>query len=137
MDPYSPHPPIDNIFFLFVSFIRAYITSLQPLNFLLNVPEDQTVQAFHQHSHNARFVLLQIYGLFQPLLQHHPIHRQMLQDSYMFAINCIHTKFGTHPHYAQPPTVTPDTTTQFPRPIPPPTPLSNFPLPPLLHRRRK
>ena len=163
MDPYSPHPPIDNIFFLFVAFIRSYNTTLHPFNFLLNVPEDQIPAAFHQHSHNARHVLLQIYGLFQPFVQHSPIHRQMLQEYYMFAVNAIHTKFGTHPQYALPPPTAPDTTTniqlpqhqqyqrpqipaqQMPhiptqqRPLPPlptTTTLSNIPLPPLLQRRQ-
>jgi hypothetical protein len=79
----------------------------------------------------------------------------MLQEYYMFAVNAIHTKFGTHPQYALPPPTAPDTTTniqqpqhqQYQRPqLPrqqrplPPTPttttLSNIPLPPLLHRRQ-
>ena len=97
MDPYQPHPPIDQIFFIFQAFIRVYLTTAQPIDFLLNVPAEQTVQVFTQHSLNARHVLLQIYGLFYPFVAYHPIHRQMLQDCFRFAIQMIHTKFGTTP----------------------------------------
>ena len=103
MDPYNPHPPIDNIVFLFQAFVRVYLTTAQPINFLFNVPDDQTVQVFSQHSLNARHVLLQIYSLFFPFVAHHPIHRQMLQDTFRFANQMIHTKFGTTPQ--QPDTI--------------------------------
>ena len=46
MDPYNPHPPIDNILFLLQAFVRVYQTTTQPFNFLFNVPEEQIVQVY-------------------------------------------------------------------------------------------
>ena len=113
MDPYNPHPPIDNILFLLQAFVRVYQTTTQPFNFLFNVPEEQIVQVYIQHSLNARHVLLQLYGLFFPFVQHHPIHRQMLQEAFRYANCMIHTKFGTTP--PQPDTIViPQPASSFP-----------------------
>ena len=113
MDPYNPHPPIDNILFLLQAFVRVYQTTAQPFNFLHNVPEEKVVHVYIQHSLNARHVLLQLYGLFFPFVQQHPIHRHMLQEAFRFANHMIHIKFGTTP--------------QQPETIILPQPVSSFP----------
>ena len=97
MDAYHPHPPIDIIVFMFQSFVRIYFTTTNPIDFLANLPADQIILAFKQHSLQARHTLYQIYRLFFPLVAPNLYHQQILETAYKGAIQMIHIKLGTTP----------------------------------------
>ena len=97
MDAYHPHPPIDIIVFLFQSFARIYFTPNNPIDFLGDLPPDQIIPSFQQHSLQARQTLYHLYALFYPMLASSPYHQQILESAYKNAIQMVHIKFGTTP----------------------------------------
>ena len=97
MDFSIPQPPVTYAVHIFHTFVRVYLTVHQPINFIHNLTPEQISQAFIDHSLRARNILLQLYGLFQPLVVNYPFQQQALEAAYYHAVQAIHTKFGTTP----------------------------------------
>ena len=95
MDPVQPHPPIDIVLYIFTAFTRVYYTSNRPIDFIQHRDRESTQLHFKTHSLQARQALFNLYTLFQPLVVANPIHQQMLESAFLYAIQLIHTKFGT------------------------------------------
>jgi hypothetical protein len=97
MDPHVAHPPVDQAAYIFYAFTRIYFTHNQPIDFNQQYTPEQIPRIYIQYSEQARHVLLQIYGLLQPLVATDPIKQQSLETAYLYAVQMIHTKFGTNP----------------------------------------
>jgi hypothetical protein len=97
MDPLVPHPPVDIATYIFIAFSRLYFTTNQPINFNYNQSGDALYSSYKRHSLQARKVLFQIFTLFYPFVTHNPVQQQMLESAYLYALQMIHTKFGTSP----------------------------------------
>jgi hypothetical protein len=95
MDPIAPHPPIDIALYIFSAFTRIYYTSNERIDFLQTLPNVVLQDKFKVHSLQARRTLFMLYELFRPLVVRNQTQQQMLDTSYLSAIQLIHTKFGT------------------------------------------
>ena len=82
MDFSIPQPPVTYAVHIFHTFVRVYLTVHQPIDFIHNLTPEQISQAFIDHSHRARQILLQLYGLFQPLVVNYPFQQQALEAAY-------------------------------------------------------
>ena len=96
MDPFNPHPPIDQALYIFQAFTRIYFTTCQPIDFVRNKPYEELFPIFKTHSMVARRVLLHIFNVIKPLVSHNQIQEQQLESAYLYAISLIHQKFGTY-----------------------------------------
>ena len=97
MDPFRPIPPIELAVYIFQAFTRLYYSTFDPIDFNGQLQTEQLITLYKIHSIQARQVLVQLYTLFKPLVSKTPIQQRMLEQTFLYSISLIHTKFGTTP----------------------------------------